>query len=275
MATITVKPKDLADGFEAAGGGNMPWQLIERGGARGLIVAGAGDIDFQVFAANGDPRGLVVAEVELYGMPHREIWLQGHKQGLYTLNFVSRTSGAVVFFMGVDVVNEVEVVAAFYYLPGVRKKFNVEQVAKKVNAIWNRSANVTIKSLGMFDEGLGQRLDINDPEISLNNTKHLSALIDYGNHASAGWHVYLGWGVQGNIPGETLGSRTIIDTVRRKETELDFVSHTIAHELGHRICRAPPSHDTQTGDLMLEKTRDGTNNKIRRTRVRLVNRPTP
>ncbi|RDJ24958.1 hypothetical protein DWF00_17255 [Bosea caraganae] len=272
---ITVKPKDLTDGFEAAGGGNMPWQLIERGGARGLIIKGADDLDFEVFSVDGNWQGLIFSETDLYKADHREIWLSGQRQGLYSFNFVSRSSGATVYYINVDVVNELEVVAAFYYLPGVRKKFNVEQIVKKVNAIWNRSANVTIKSLGMFDEGLGQKLDIHEPEISLDNKKHLGALIDYGNHASANWHVYLGWGVEGDIPGETLGTRTIIDTLRRKETELDFVSHTIAHELGHRICRSPPSHDTQAGDLMLEKTKDGRNNKIRRPRVKLVNRPTP
>lgn len=273
MALISVKPKDLTEGFEVAAGGNMPWQLIERGGARGLIVKGADNLDFAVSCWSGDARGLTVEEINPSG--HREIWLQGHKQGNYTLNFLDPDSGAVIYYINVDVVNKVEILTAFYYLPGVRKKFNVEQIVEKVNAIWSRSANVMVKSLGMFDNSNGETIDIGESEITLNNTQHLQALIGYGNHASADWHVYLGWGVGGNIPGETLGSRTIIDTLRRKATELDFVSHTIAHELGHRICRSPPAHDTQTGDLMLEVTRDGRNNKIRRTRVRLVNRPTP
>ncbi len=213
---------------------------------------------------------LVVAEVELYGMPTAMIWLQGHKQGLYTLNFVSRTSGAVVFFMGVDVVQTRvdRSSAAFNDLPGVRKKFGVEQIAKKVRRHLGPQRQChDRKSLGMFDEGLVQELDINDPEISLNNTEHLSALVDFSSHASADWHVYLGWGVEDSPAAIPLAAApSSAPSGARRWNSWLRITHRSPASLGHlRICRAPPSHDTQTGDLILQKARDGTNSKIRRT----------
>jgi hypothetical protein len=173
-------------GFEQTVVGALPWQMVPRGGSRGVFLNDAPDHELRVVPQLG---GMTFSEVGDPGSARREIWLQGHKAGRYELQVISLSGPTVIYSLIADVLTERAVAAAFYFLPGVERKFDVDQLTKRVNEIWFGPANVSLKSLGAWGNESGETIE---PPRRINIQEAATKLRQYGGHAAANWLVYFG-----------------------------------------------------------------------------------
>lgn len=279
MGTMRFEPLQKNHGFEIAAAGALPWQMTPRGGARCVLLHDAPDHELRASSlagGGGEPGGLTFAENTDKSSKKREIWLSGHKKGKYELQVISKSGPAVVYSLAIDVVNERTIKVAYYFLPAVQKRFDVNQLTKRINEIWSTPANVSVSSLGMWGNDNGETVDL-PREIDI--AQSASKLRDYGGHGAANWLVYFGWTIAGAekgtaINGITRIDQTLIDLSRFGDGQASKLGHTLAHELGHYISMGDPRHDNQKTDLMFDTAaHDGSNNKLRRPRILQVIRP--
>lgn len=270
MAVISIEPLQAGLGYELVPGGNLPWQMVPLGGARGIKITGAEGRTLQVTNISGGPAsGLIFNEVDSNGAPFRIFWLAGITAGSYVVNVIDPESRFVAWSIGVDVLAERSVKVAWYFLPGVMRRFDPTQLTKLINGIWSGPANVTLTSLGVWGNENGEKLDFSG---KIDTQAHAGKLRDYGNHGAASWLVYLGWTIAGAeagtvTKGETRLDQTVIDLALFKDGERASLAHTLAHEMGHFVSRKDPSHDDLATDLMFKKSQHGRNNGLRRKRI--------
>lgn len=278
MAAMRFEPLQKDLGFEIAVTGALPWQMVPRGGARGVLLLDAPDYALRTtsLAGGGEPGGLTMYETTDSSSTRREIWLSGQKKGKYELQVLSKTGPAVVYSLAVDVLNERTIKVAYYFLPGVSKRFDAALLTKRINEIWFGPANVSVNSLGAWGNDNGESIDLTR-EIDI--AQSASKLRDYGGHGAASWLVYFGWTIAGSEKGKatngiTRNDQTLIDLSRFGDGQAAKLGHTLAHELGHYISMGDPRHDAQKTDLMFDTAaHDGSNNRIRRPRALQVIRP--
>jgi hypothetical protein len=261
-------------GFEQTVPGGLPWQMVPLGGSRGVLLVDAPGNELRASQLFGGD-SFTFSEAGDSVSARREIWVQGRKPGRYELQVISLNGPTVIYSLFVEVFAERAVKVAFYFLPGVERRFDVDLLTRAVNEIWFGPANVSIKSLGAWGNESGETIDL--PR-QINIVEAVGKLREYGNHASAQWLVYFGWTIASedktNSNGTTIGDQTLIDLGRFNSGQIKKLAQTVAHELGHMISLPDPSHDEKKSDLMFHlSTHDGSNITIRRPRVIQVIRP--
>ena len=139
-----------------------------------------------------------------------------------------------------------------------------------INGIWSGPANVSVTSLGVWGNDMGETISL--PE-KINILESTSKLRDYGHHDAASWLVYFAWTIFGAdkghvVKGITENNQTVIDLGLFKDGERAGLAHTLAHEMGHFISMKDPEHDPLATDLMFHSAQQhGTNNGLRRKRI--------
>jgi len=269
-------PKEANLGFEAGAAGSMPWQMVPAGGARGLKLSQAQNLEIKIDPAPGGgvPGGLGFSETKLTSTTQREIWIQGRVPGRYLVS--AAKAGVPVVPLEAEVFAERVVKIAFYIMSDAIGNWDVKKLSEMANAIWFPQANVRIEFHSVWPHNsMTPQLKISGP-IDLAQEGQAVAFQEYGNNWAANLMVYFGSrkiaAVQGfSTNGQTKGNKTYIDTSTNPKQNYTKMAHTLAHEVGHFICLRDVGHDGKSTDLMFASAAHG-GTQIRRTRVRQVYR---
>jgi hypothetical protein len=270
-------PKEQSHGFERLSGSALPWQMVPRGGARGLKLVEAKGLEIKIEAIAGSSSargGLTYTETKVGAPANREIWLQGHIPGRYLVS--AARSGVPVAPLEAEVFAGRVVKIAFYMHSG--PSWNVRKLTEMANVWWQLQANVRLEVVGEWtNDSATNSLIFNGP-VDLSRNDHRTALQEYGNHWSANLLVYFGTHAQEGgrlMNAQTGGNKTYINAMAHvgKKGAQDYtrMARTLAHEIGHFICR-DLSHDGKQTDLMFSDNNKNPGTQIRRDRVRKVTR---
>ena len=266
-------PKEAHLGFEAATPGSMPWQMVPAGGARGLKLSGAQNLEFMTerVPGSGVSGGLGLSETKLNSTAGREIWIQGRVPGRY---LVSASRGGVpVVPLEAEVFPERLVKIAFYIMPDCVGNWDVEKLSKMANALWFPQANVRVEFHSVWTpESATSQFNVKGP-IDLSQAQ-MTALYEYGNNWAANLLVYFGGRTIAGIRGYSTNAitdrnKTYVDTSTNSKQDYAKMARTLAHEIGHFICPTGGGHDGKATDLMFATNKSG-GTQIRRARVRQV-----
>jgi hypothetical protein len=270
-------PKEANLGFEAGTAGSMPWQMVPAGGARGLKLSQAQNLEIKIDPApgSGAPGGLGSSETKLNSTTQREVWIQGRVPGRYLVS--AAKAGVPVVPLEAEVFAERVVKIAFYIMSDAIGNWDVKKLSEMANAIWFPQANVRIEFHSVWPHNsMTPQLKISGL-IDMKQDGQRTAFMDYGNNWAANLMVYFGSrkiaadkGYSTNA--QTSGNKTYVDTSTHPAQNYTKMAHTLAHEIGHFVCldNVGKSHDAKAMDLMFATGQGGT--QIRRTRVRLVYR---
>jgi len=269
-------PKEASLGFEAGTGGSMPWQMVPAGGARGLMLSQAQNLEIKIDPAPGGgvPGGLGLSETKPNSSTQREIWIQGRVRGRYLVS--AAKAGVPVAPLEAEVFPERVVKIAFYIMSDASGNWDVKKLSEMANAIWFPQANVRLEFHSVWPHNsMMPQLKISGA-IDLAQDGQRTAFYEYGNNWGANLMVYLGGRkiapVKGfSTNGQTQGNKTYIDTSTHPKQNYTKMAHTLAHEVGHFVCLGGVAHDGKPTDLMFATATHG-GTQIRRTRIRQVYR---
>jgi hypothetical protein len=271
--------KDSGLGWDAGLAGAVPWQMVPMGGARGIKLIGGADLQIRCRPANigsGAPDGLTYSETALTAAAHREIWLQGRQKGQYVVEAFKPESGIVVAMLGAGVFPLRTVKVAYYTLPAARK-WDTKRVNDVAHNILFPQANVKVEWLGHWGNEFGYSVNL-PQKINIVDDKQRDELRAYGDAPAADLKIYFAWTIQSEQAGMvtnaiTYVGRTVVDSFRRKESEIPRMGRTVAHEIGHFISNSDgPSHDDKSSDLMYGDSTPTPGTIVRRKRIQRFGR---